>query len=80
MLLIVPILAIFCYKVFPSDGGCKLKSSGALSIEVVDFGLGTVARWVHVEVMDVRGPMDKYWSNIGCEISLMRVDVGREGP
>ena len=40
-------------------------------------------RWVVVEVVvkfvDVRVLMDKYWSNTGCETSLMGVDIGQGG-
>ena len=43
-----------------------------------------VARWVHVEVdvevVDVRGPMDKYQFTTGYETSLVGVDVRWEGP
>ena len=38
----------FLLQGFSSDGGCNRKSFGALSIGVVDIGLGMVARWVDV--------------------------------
>lgn len=57
---------------------------GALYVGVVDTSMGMIVKWDDVEVvvkfMDVRGPMDRYYSGIGCENLLMRVDVRREGP
>lgn len=42
--------------------------------------LGMVARWANVKVAVVRGPVDMYWFAIGCENSLVEVDVGLKGP
>jgi hypothetical protein len=40
--------------IFIDNGDCKCKSIGAMSVGIVDIGLGMVVRWVDVEVVVVR--------------------------
>lgn len=49
MLLVVPMLAIFCYGVYTGDDSCRGKSSGALFVRVGDISTGSIVRWVDVE-------------------------------
>ena len=69
----MPLLAIFFCGVSYADGGCRCKSFGTLSVGVANTGLGMVARWVdveaNVEVMTMKGSVDKYWFAISCETS-----------
>jgi hypothetical protein len=55
-----------------------------MSIGIANTNLGTVARWVDVEVVvkvvAMRGMMDKYPSTTGCETSLVGFNVKQEGP
>lgn len=74
------LLTILCCGISSSDGGYTCKSSGALFVGVVDAGLGMVAKWVDVEVVVVRGLMDKYRSTTCYETTLVGVDVRWEGP